>query len=215
MFDPPTIRTKNEVEALSKAVKKLSIDMRDYVKGIVAAEDEARDLQEHVSEMNVIAYRDALTHVENKAAYEEKRLQLMQDVADDSAEFAFAMVDVNYLKNINDLYGHDHGDEYLVGASRIICDVFGHSPVYRIGGDEFLVVLQGRDYENRKKLITEIKKAFAESAKNADVPPWNRYSAAIGMSVWTSGNDVDTVFSRADQKMYEEKAKIKKDFPFD
>ena len=214
-FDAPEIHTKNEVEALSRAVKKLSVDMRDYVKGIVAAEDEARDLQEHVSEMNVIAYRDALTHVENKAAYEEKRLQLMQDVADDCAEFAIAMVDVNYLKNINDLYGHEHGDEYLIGACRIICDIFAHSPVYRIGGDEFLVVLQGRDYENRKKLISDAKKAFAESTKDKDLPAWNRYSAAIGVSVWASGDDVDTVFSRADQKMYEEKAKMKKDLPFD
>ena len=215
LFEPPVIRSKNEVEALSRAVKKLSVDMRDYVKGIVAAEDEARDLQEHVSEMNVIAYRDALTHVENKAAYEEKRLQLMQDIADDVAEFAIAMVDVNYLKNINDLYGHEHGDEYLIGACRIICDVFAHSPVYRIGGDEFLVVLQTRDYENRRKLLSEIKKAFAESAKDTSLPAWNRYSAAIGMSVWAPGDDVDTVFSRADQKMYEEKAKMKKDLPFD
>ena len=214
LFEAPEIHTKNEVEALSRAVKKLSVDMRDYVKGIVAAENEARGLQEHVSEMNVIAYRDALTHVENKAAYEEKRLQLMQDVADDCAEFAIVMVDVNYLKNINDLYGHDRGDDYLIGACRTICDIFTHSPVYRIGGDEFLVILQGRDYENRKKLILDAKKAFAQSTKDKDLPAWNRYSAAIGMAVWGQGDDVDAVFTRADQNMYEAKAQMKKELPF-
>ncbi len=77
------------------------------------------------------------------------------------------------------------------------------------------MVLQTRDYENRRKLLSEVKKAFAENAKDTSLPAWNRYSAAIGMSVWASGDDVDAVFSRADQKMYEEKAKMKKDLPFD
>ena len=94
--------------------------MRDYINGITAAENEARNLKEHVNEINVIAYRDALTHVKNKSAYEEKHTQLNKDIVNGTAEFGIVMADINSLKEINDKYGHERGDEYIKGACKII-----------------------------------------------------------------------------------------------
>ena len=205
----PDIHTKNEVESLANAYEKLSIDMRDYINGITAAENETRNLKEHVNEINVIAYRDALTHVKNKSAYEEKHTQLNKDIVNGTAEFGIVMADVNSLKEINDKYGHERGDEYIKGACKIISDVYHHSPVYRIGGDEFVVILQNRDYQNREDLLDEVRRAFADAMSNSDADPWNRYSAAIGMAIFEVDDDFDKVFSRADQMMYDEKAKIK------
>ena len=209
VFTPPVIRSKNEIASLSNAVAKLSDDMRDYIKGIVAAEDEARDLQEHVTEMNDIAYKDALTQVKNKAAYDEKAESLAWDITTKVARFGIVMVDLNYLKVINDKYGHDKGNEYIVGSCRLICEVYIHSPVYRVGGDEFVVVLEGRDYDNREALLRQMRETFAKTLRANDMPPWNRYSAAAGMAVYGPGDTVETVFNRADQMMYEEKALMK------
>jgi len=211
VFTPPDIRSRNEVASLSNTVTKLSGDMRDYIKGIVAAEDEARDLQEHVTEMNDIAYKDALTRVKNKAAYDEKAESLAWDIMTNVAKFGIVMVDLNYLKVINDKYGHDKGNQYIVGSCGLICETYMHSPVFRIGGDEFVVILEGRDYDNRDELIRQLREAFAKSLRANDMPPWNRYSAASGMAVYEPGDSVETVFNRADQAMYEEKARMKKE----
>ena len=209
VFSPPEIKAKNEVASLSGAVTKLSVDMRDYIKGMVAAEDEARGLQEHVTEMNDIAYKDALTHVKNKASYDEKAESLEWDIMNRTAQFGILMIDLNFLKVINDKYGHDKGNEYIIGSCKLVCNTFVHSPVYRIGGDEFAVVLEGQDYENREALLESIQDAFAAALRANDLSPWNRYSAAVGMAIYQEGDTVDAVFKRADEAMYEAKVKMK------
>ncbi|MBR3018077.1 MAG: diguanylate cyclase [Clostridia bacterium] len=209
VFTPPVIKSHNEVASLSGAVTKLSNDMRDYIKYMVAAENEAQGLQEHVNEMNEIAYKDALTQVKNKAAYDVKAESLAWDIMNNTAKFAIVMVDLNYLKVINDKYGHDKGNEYIIGSCKLICEAFVHSPVFRIGGDEFVTVLEGQDYNNREKLMKQLKEAFAAALSANTMPPWKRFSAAIGMAVFQAGDDVDAVLKRADQAMYEAKASMK------
>ena len=205
IYNAPKIHTKNEVEALADAYEKLALEMHNYVIGLVAAEDEAKGLKVH-------AYHDALTHVKNKAAYDEMRENMLKDIEDEKAEFGLVMADINSLKNINDLYGHEKGDEYIKGACKIICDIYVHSNVYRIGGDEFVVLLQNRDYQNREKLLEDARNEFNEAMFDEARDPWNRYSAAIGMAVWSPGLEFDSVFSSADHKMYEQKALIKEKY---
>ena len=213
VFTPPEINTGNEVESLGRAVTKLSEDMRDYVNEILSAEIEADVLRSSVTKMNVIAFQDALTGVKNKAAYDKKIEALNWDILNMSAVFAIVMIDLNFLKVINDKYGHDKGNEYIKGACDIICAVFHHSPVYRIGGDEFVVVLQGRDYDDRDELFERLKDEFRASSSDGELNPWQRYSAAVGMAVYDPGpdDDVDKVFKRADQLMYEAKGRMKKE----
>ena len=209
VFVPPEIHTHSEVESLTQAVTKLSADMRDYVKDIVEAENEAKGLQEHVTEMNTIAFQDALTHVKNRASYDEMAQSLSWDIVNNCAEFAIVMVDLNSLKVINDQYGHDKGNEYIVGACKVICDVYVHSPVFRVGGDEFVVVLQGQDYRNREALLEKVRDGFSKALSERGQAPWHRYSAAVGMATYAPGEDLETVFNRADQDMYETKARMK------
>ena len=75
--------------------------------------------------------------------------------------------------------------------------------------DEFLVVLQGQDYRTRESQLSNVRRAFERTAGAEDREPWQRYSAAVGMSVLASGDDVEAVFNRADQQMYEEKKRMK------
>ena len=206
VFNAPDIRRDNEIKSLSDAVAKLTDDMRGYIKNVVDSEAEKKGLKAHVTEMNAIAYTDGLTGVRNRNAYERKEAALNDEFAVSLPEFGIVMVDLDDLKGINDRFGHDHGDEYIKGSCRIICDVFEHSPVYRVGGDEFVVLLRGRDYQNRDALMEELRKRFAESASDIDADPWLRYSATAGMTVVQEGDaDTDAVLKRADGEMYRAK----------
>ena len=108
-------------------------------------------MKDHINDLNKRAYVDALTSVRNKGAYAAHRGPAEQITwTGQPSEFAIGMFDCDNLKLINDQYGHDKGDVYLKTACRLICRVFQHSPVFRIGGDEFAVILQNDDYENRE-----------------------------------------------------------------
>ena len=210
VFDAPNIHTDNEVESLSNAISQMSNDMRNYVQGILTAEEQARAAKQQAAGMTQLAFKDALTHVNSKVAYEKMKENLQDSINKEKAEFAIVMIDVNNLKAINDNYGHDCGDKYIFGSCHIICGIYKHSPVYRIGGDEFLVLLRNSDYENRDALLKETEEAFKKSMNDTSVEPWERYSAAFGMSEYQKGDDVDTVFKRADENMYQYKVELKK-----
>ncbi len=156
--------------------------------------------------------RDPLTNVNNRMAYEDKEKYLQSQINSDSElEFAIAMFDVNNLKMVNDSGGHDAGDEYLIRACRLICHVFKHSPVYRIGGDEFIAVLSGGDYEDRELLRAEMNERMSSYSNKLPLPD-DYVSIACGIAVFDHDNDmsVQDVVKRADEEMYSIKVKMKK-----
>lgn len=120
------------------------------------------------------------------------------------------MIDVNNLKYVNDTFGHDKGDEYLRGSCRMICETYKHSPVFRLGGDEFVAVLRDKDYEEREALAAQFNAAFEQSYAREDRSPWERYSAAAGMSIREDGDTaLEQILKRADAAMYEAKQAFK------
>ena len=151
-------------------------------------------------------YRDPLTGVKSKHAHKEKREEINRRIEEGTmGPFAVAVCDVNNLKIINDRYGHKEGDAYIRSASATICRIFKHSPVYRIGGDEFSVLLEGEDYDHRKELITELNRISDEHVKTGEV------IIAAGISDYEPGKDPDAVivFERADHEMYLRKQSLK------
>lgn len=219
------IKNNDEIGDLYNVIRSMQINIIDYLNDLDAmqkdnekykdsleqAENNIKDKDEQLDEMSRHAFRDALTGTGNKASYNNKSRELNENIAAGTAEFAILMVDLNDLKMINDCYGHKSGDAYIIGCSRVICEIYKHSPVYRIGGDEFVVVLQGSDYRNRHSLLEKARTTFAESCENTQIDPSERYSAAIGMAEYAfDDNSVELVFKRADSAMYEEKTNFKK-----
>ena len=159
-----------------------------------------------------IANKDALTGVKNKHAYTKAVGELDKNIKDLKAnnismdDFALLVCDINGLKIINDTKGHSAGDEYIREACRNICQMYKHSPVYRIGGDEFVVILRGGDFEKREELIEEFEKLQSENKRKGLV------TSSIGMAVFKPEQDsnVNDVFVRADKIMYENKKLFKK-----
>lgn len=171
------------------------------------------NLKTYIDDLNSKAYKDPLTRVKNKTAFDIWCRQIndsLKSEEKDSVEFAVMMFDCNLLKEINDKYGHARGDLYLKKGCDVICKVFTHSPVFRIGGDEFVVILQGEEYRNRRDLMRRFEDACARA--NAEAKhPWENVNMAMGISLYNSSYDesVENVFKRADKAMYENKRMMK------
>ena len=146
-----------------------------------------------------LAYKDPLTGVKNKRACEDYEAELDAKIKEGLIrDFAVVSLDVNGLKMTNDTYGHKAGDELLISACRIICRHFSHSPVFRFGGDEFEVILQGQDYENRHAIAAAFNREAEQNLAEG------KAVVSLGMADFIPGQDadVDTVFERADAEMY-------------
>ena len=164
--------------------------------------------QEHISDLNQRAYVDALTSAKNKGAFSDllDDLQTRMDRKKPLLRFAIGIFDCDGLKAINDRWGHDRGDVYLKNACRLICRTFLHSPVYCIGGDEFAVVLENEDFDNRDALAAEFRRS-AQEISDAAQNRWEEVHVAMGIAEYESGADrsVSDVVRRADKTMYANK----------
>lgn len=188
-----------------------SSDKIHFIIGVQNINDEIKKENEQVkalNQANELARRDELTGIKNAFAYHEleKTIQHSIDTGAEYVPFAIVVCDINDLKTINDTFGHKAGDEYICAASRLICNVFTHSPVFRIGGDEFVAFLSGNDYKERELLFQRLREQVHINMKRKDAPV-----LASGMAVYEPANDksVAVVFKRADIIMYEEKSRLK------
>ena len=210
-FESPEIHTGNEIELLSDTVKSMADTVHSYMESFRSAEAKASSMERKMRGITRIALEDQLTQVKSKAAFNVKVKELSMDIVNGVAEFALVMADLNRLKRVNDTYGHEYGNKYLVGTARIVSQVYAHSTVYRVGGDEFVVVLQGEDYQNREELLREVASRLEETGGDMRREPWERYSAAVGMAEYArrSGESVERVLKRADEAMYASKKEMK------
>ena len=175
-----------------------------------AFENMATHLHEREKELRFSANRDSLTGLRNTTSYKKWIAEFDKEIADKTANFGVVIFDLNQLKKTNDTYGHDVGDKLIVTAAKLISDIFKKSPVFRIGGDEFLAVLRHRDLEDCEKLFAQfdVECAKARIKGNGE----KTISIARGFALFESDKDFcfNDVFKRADNAMYENKRKIKK-----
>ena len=193
---------------------KMNYNRKDEI-GVLA--DTVNGLVEHlgsyINNLSDLAYEDALTSVHNKGAFDLriKELQAAIEVEGEKPQFAIAMFDCDELKNINDSHGHNKGDIYLRNASNLICRVFKNSSVYRVGGDEFSVILEGEDYENRDLLRDRFIAQSAEICATTK-ESWEKVRVSIGVAAFDPAIDknVSDVIIHADHLMYINKKDRKK-----
>ena len=205
------INGKNEIGEIYKAIQSMENSIIDYLNDMSAMKDDIIRKNNEISKLSTTSYKDVLTNVGNKTAYTSAKSKLNKQIAmGTNIDFSVVMIDINNLKEVNDECGHKSGDDYIVGCCRMICETFKHSPVYRVGGDEFVVITQGYDYQRRYELCELLMSSFDESYNNTDAKRYSRYSASIGMADYKQGDStVDAVFKRADKMMYENKEKFK------
>ncbi|MBO4429172.1 MAG: GGDEF domain-containing protein [Clostridia bacterium] len=181
----------DELGNLTRTFKRLTVHMKD-----------------HISSLNKQVFVDALTRVKNKGAFSIviDEIQDQINTGTEPVKFAVGVFDCDGLKMINDRFGHEKGDIYLKSASRAICKAFQHSPVFRIGGDEFSVVLRSKDYHDMDYLIKQFERDVEETNRSTD-KQWEQVRVSMGIAVYDPQNDdaVIDVVRRADKNMYENK----------
>ncbi|WP_303805680.1 GGDEF domain-containing protein [Ruminococcus flavefaciens] len=174
-------------------------DDSDHIIIAVANIDEAMQKEFAYQDM---ANKDFLTGVKNKRAYAQAEAELDDYIAKcTQPPFSVVVCDINGLKEVNDTKGHNAGDAFIRNACSIICNIFKHSPVFRIGGDEFAVIMKGSDYDERTHLMAELNKVLEANKHNGMV------ILAAGISDFDPDMDmrVQDVFERADNLMYDNK----------
>jgi len=184
--------TGDEVGELNRTMRGMVDAMKNRIYGL---SDQAR--------------RDALTGVRNKRAFDEEADSLNHT----TEPFALVMLDMNGLKEMNDQYGHEKGDELIQNSCRLICEVFSHCPVFRYGGDEFVAVLRGDSLRRADDIISDLNARQAVTADDPD--PAKRISIAVGMAEYDPSKSVivsdpaGVILKQADNAMYEDKRKKK------
>ena len=162
-------------------------------------------------ELGVAALRDSLTGLKNATAYRYAVNEADQKIRSGNAEFCVTVLDINYLKETNDHYGHKAGDQLIIRAGKLICDVFAHSPVFRVGGDEFVVISEGDDFAKREELfqLFELEMNHTKIFVDGEELP---VSLALGSQDYQAGRGMryNDVFKLADQFMYDRKHIMKK-----
>ncbi len=186
-----------------------SSDHSHFIICVENRDNDVRREQEHLAALsmaNEMARRDELTHVKNKTAYQETEKELQKQIENGHDPFGIVVCDINGLKMINDTEGHRTGDEYIKACCMLICRTYQHSPVFRIGGDEFAVILRSEDFANREKLLADLQRQVEENIRISEGPV-----VASGMAEYQPGDDrlVADVFNRADGLMYKNKTHLK------
>lgn len=210
-FSELDIHTGDEIETLAEAMAKMEDDLDIHIHNLLETTRELATANTRAEELSEISKLDALTNAQNKRAYDLKARQLNEAIKNDSAAFGIVMIDLNNLKTTNDTFGHEKGDISIKTLCRVLYTVFENSPVFRVGGDEFTVILEGKDHEHADALLRSLRIKLTAIQDNKDLTPWERISAAVGYADYNPGSDpdVDSVFQRADQIMYENKQLMK------
>ena len=156
--------------------------------------------------MEELAYTDGLTGLLNREAYNQE----IESIRGANELLTFVMLDLNHLKQVNDRLGHIMGDKYITGVADVLTEAFSNGEkCYRIGGDEFFVITDYTEEDEKWKAATEkIQSGIDKFNKeyNFEIP----LSIAIGTAVVRPGEeDIESVIRKADEKMYEVKKKMK------
>lgn len=185
-----SVKTDDELEELASSMLKIEVELSEYISHI-------RD----------VAYMDSMTGCRNKSAYLKLVSTLESKINEGLADFAVYVFDVNGLKHINDTRGHEAGDLLIKSAAAVIKMLFSEDCIFRTGGDEFVVVIEG---ENSQEHTTQINlEAFklALDDFNAESELDFKIGVSVGAAVFKNGEDLNykSVSARADSAMYADK----------
>ena len=153
-----------------------------------------------------LARTDSLTGALNRISYSEIESNVDERISNNEIdELAIVICDLNNLKIINDTLGHSEGNNYLIRAKNFLSSTFEHSPIYRIGGDEFAIILEEKDYDVCDDLIDIITKKNLNNIKQN-----SKFVVSIGMAKYNKDiKCLNDLFKIADKSMYDNKKYLK------
>lgn len=165
-------------------------------------------LGQHAEHMKKLAYIDVLTGMKNRLAFTDIKKELYKSKL--NYKYAMVQFDINNLKTVNDVLGHDAGDKHIINGAIIINNSFGMiGECYRIGGDEFLAFILDENLSKIKKSEEKLNQMITDFNKksNSSFPLKIAYGIAYGDT--KKNITFDEIEIIADKNMYENKRKMK------
>jgi len=159
-------------------------------------------IRNHQKKLESMAYYDSLTNIYNRHYFITKILDVIKNSRRKEEEFCILFLDIDNFKNVNDALGHNVGDEVLKIVANVLKDSIRETDtIARWGGEEFVIYLSSIDVVNAR-IIAEKLRLLIEN--NIQLQEFLSFSLTIslGLSKFESGDDIDSVISRADKAMY-------------
>ncbi len=154
---------------------------------------------QHIEDLNILTTTDPLTGVKNRLAFDRiMGEEIVRDIRY-KRDLSLAIIDIDNLKNINDTFGHDKGDEVIKGAADEIRNAVRKTdPVCRLGGDEFAIIFIETDIEKARSLVETIRNKIAHNPilEAAEV------TVSIGIAKLDDNDNTATLYKRADEALY-------------
>ena len=192
--------------AVGKLIRRPDGSPVTYV-GIFIDITERKETAQNLSAARRMADIDSLTGVKNKHAYTQWEEIVNEGIKGGTQEpFAVVVCDINNLKSVNDLYGHKAGDSCIQSCSSKLCNIFTNSPVFRVGGDEFIIFLSGEDYYRRNELMTRVNAIPKDPAR---IRMGETVSAGMAEYDKDKHRSLLNVVEEADKAMYARKQYLK------
>ncbi|KRQ86270.1 Cyclic di-GMP phosphodiesterase response regulator RpfG [Caloramator mitchellensis] len=199
-FETEGIRFDKSGNPIDMIIKGVTIKIDGEIIGGFAIYSDISSKKKFENKLKYLSLHDSLTGLYNRNYFDSKILELQKS---DEFPISIISIDVNGLKLINDTLGHLKGDELLVRASQILRRAIEADLIFRVGGDEFIVVLPNTDENSGEELIEKIIDEFDKYNKeNADFP----INISLGLSTAKNKNDsLIEIYKRADDFMYKNK----------
>jgi len=150
-----------------------------------------------------MATKDALTTLGNRNAFNESCGRLTSRADRHDEKFGLLVIDLDNFKTVNDTYGHQEGDKVLQAVAAEISSVLrNEDEAFRIGGDEFCCLLDCKQKESLKVIADRINKRIEKNT----LLKGHGVSCSIGGAVYRQGDNMQSLFERADHALYQVKA---------
>jgi len=153
----------------------------------------------HIKNLNIQTITDPLTGVKNRLAFDQiMEEEIVRDIRY-KRNLSLAILDIDFLKNINDTFGHNRGDDIIKNvAHEISCTVRQTDSICRLGGDEFAIIFIETDLEKAKRVGENICKRISQ----IHILGTTKVTVSIGIAKLDTNDNKDTLYKRADEALY-------------
>lgn len=172
---------------------------------IVQMERETKGLQQNLAENREKLLYDSLTGARSRLAYDEQIVQELASWERYQTPFSYVILDIDHFKQVNDNYGHNAGDKALILITKLMQKQIRNSDtLFRIGGDEFVLLLSNTPADKAEPIITKLRKAVADSGFHFKQ---KRVALTLSAGITESilGDNIQSAYERADRALYQAK----------
>ena len=170
-----------------------------------ALEQESNRLKASIEEQGEKAYIDPLTEIPNRLAYEKRGTEEHSRWQRYGAPLSLAVADIDFFKQVNDRYGHIAGDKVLKVIAKLLAEGLREADfICRYGGEEFVIIFPETQGDDAFDVLEKVREKIASCPFHFKKNPV-QITVSFGVSQFNQGDNLITVFKRADKALYEAK----------